>query len=96
MALGSTEDRYNARTSNLSIYDKILGSITFSNALALCLLRFKVGGFATEYGNLLTFATVRGAAHMVPYAQPARALTLFRSFTGGRRLPNTTHPSINE
>ncbi|KAK6115008.1 hypothetical protein DH2020_007277 [Rehmannia glutinosa] len=39
----------------------------------------QVGGWATEYGNMLTFATVRGAAHMVPYAQPSRALHLFSS-----------------
>lgn len=55
----------------------------------------QVGGWVTEYGNLLTFATVRGAAHMVPYAQPSRALQLFTSFVSGRRLPNTTHPLIN-
>ncbi|KAL9668027.1 hypothetical protein QQ045_002399 [Rhodiola kirilowii] len=53
----------------------------------------QVGGWATEYGNLLTFATVRGAAHMVPYAQPSRALHLFSSFIRGRRLPNTTYSS---
>ncbi|KAL6311136.1 hypothetical protein AAG906_025685 [Vitis piasezkii] len=56
----------------------------------------QVGGWATEYGNLLTFATVRGAAHMVPYAQPSRALHLFSSFVRGRRLPNTTRPSIDD
>ncbi|XP_010930631.1 serine carboxypeptidase-like 42 isoform X2 [Elaeis guineensis] len=56
----------------------------------------QVGGWATEYGNLLTFATVRGAAHMVPFAQPARALRLFRSFVNGQRLPNTTYPSIDD
>ncbi|CAI8585897.1 unnamed protein product [Vicia faba] len=55
----------------------------------------QVGGWATEYGNLLTFATVRGAAHMVPYAQPSRALHLFSNFVNGRRLPNTTRPSID-
>ncbi|OVA01521.1 Peptidase S10 [Macleaya cordata] len=49
----------------------------------------QVGGWVTEYGNLLTFATVRGAAHMVPYSQPSRALHLFRSFVSGRRLPIT-------
>ncbi|XP_008237677.1 PREDICTED: serine carboxypeptidase-like 42 [Prunus mume] len=54
----------------------------------------QAGGWATEYGDLLTFATVRGAAHMVPYAQPSRALHLFSSFIRGRRLPNTTLPSI--
>ncbi|KAG2280599.1 hypothetical protein Bca52824_051819 [Brassica carinata] len=41
--------------------------------------------------KLLTFATVRGAAHMVPYAQPSRALHLFSGFVRGRRLPNNTH-----
>lgn len=55
---------------------------------------WQVGGWVTEYGNLLTFATVRGAAHMVPYAQPSRALHLFSSFVRGRRLPNNTRPSI--
>ncbi|KAG7640747.1 Peptidase S10 serine carboxypeptidase [Arabidopsis suecica] len=48
----------------------------------------QVGGWVTEYGNLLTFATVRGAAHMVPYAEPSRALHMFSSFVNGRRLPN--------
>ncbi|KAL8241972.1 hypothetical protein R6Q59_012274 [Mikania micrantha] len=46
----------------------------------------QVGGWMTEYGNLLTFATVRGAGHMVPYAQPSRALDLFSSFVLGSRL----------
>ncbi|XP_043694687.1 serine carboxypeptidase-like 42 [Telopea speciosissima] len=50
----------------------------------------QVGGWATEYGNLLTFATVRGAGHMVPYAQPGRAFHLFSSFVHGKRLPNTS------
>ncbi|PON76311.1 Serine carboxypeptidase-like [Parasponia andersonii] len=56
----------------------------------------QVAGWATEYGNLLTFATVRGAAHMVPYAQPSRSLHLFSSFVRGRRLPNNTRPSIDD
>ncbi|GKU90586.1 hypothetical protein SLEP1_g4567 [Rubroshorea leprosula] len=56
----------------------------------------QVAGWATEYGNLLTFATVRGAAHMVPYAQPSRSLHLFSSFVHGRRLPNNTRPSIDD
>ncbi|KAH0460715.1 hypothetical protein IEQ34_011378 [Dendrobium chrysotoxum] len=55
----------------------------------------KVGGWMTEYGNILTFATVRGAAHMVPYAQPARAFFLYKLFVNGRRLPNTTFPPID-
>ncbi|CAA6660343.1 unnamed protein product [Spirodela intermedia] len=79
----------------------LLGSRTLVRELAQD-LKIKVTvptapgwGWATEYGNLLTFATVRGASHMVPYAQPGRALTLFKSFLGGKRLPNTTHPPID-
>ncbi|CAE5980325.1 unnamed protein product [Arabidopsis arenosa] len=56
----------------------------------------QIGGWVTEYGNLLTFATVRGAAHMVPYSQPSRALHLFSSFVSGRRLPNKPHSSIDD
>ncbi|GMH17126.1 hypothetical protein Nepgr_018967 [Nepenthes gracilis] len=58
--------------------------------------KHQVGGWATEYGNKLTFATVRGAAHMVPYSQPSRALHLFSSFVRGQRLPNNTRPSIED
>ncbi|CAA7024436.1 unnamed protein product [Microthlaspi erraticum] len=56
----------------------------------------QVGGWVTEYGNLLTFATVRGAAHMVPYAQPSRALHLFTSFVLGRRLPHKSPPALHD
>ncbi|CAH2061302.1 unnamed protein product [Thlaspi arvense] len=56
----------------------------------------QVGGWVTEYGKLLTFATVRGAAHMVPYAQPSRALHIFSSFVRGQRLPNKPHTSLHE
>ncbi|KAJ7518690.1 hypothetical protein O6H91_20G003600 [Diphasiastrum complanatum] len=46
----------------------------------------QVGGWTQIYGNL-TYATVRGAAHMVPYTQPARALILFKKFIAGKSLP---------
>ncbi|CAN8302647.1 unnamed protein product [Cochlearia groenlandica] len=58
--------------------------------------RGQVGGWVIEYGNLLTFATVRGAAHMVPYAQPSRSLHLFHSFVLGKRLPNKSPPPLHE
>lgn len=48
----------------------------------------QVAGWTTSYGNLLTFATVRGASHMVPYAQPSRALGLFQSFLFDKDLPS--------
>ncbi|KAI5666972.1 hypothetical protein M9H77_16825 [Catharanthus roseus] len=56
----------------------------------------QVGGWVTKYGNLLTFATVRSDTHMVPFAQPGRALCLFSSFIPGHRLPNTTHPTMDD
>ncbi|KAH9308192.1 hypothetical protein KI387_036103 [Taxus chinensis] len=48
----------------------------------------QVAGWATAYGNILTFATVRGAAHMVPYSQPSRSLALFQTFLSGKDLPD--------
>lgn len=48
----------------------------------------QVAGWTTVYGDLLTFATVRGASHMVPYSQPARALHLFKAFLSGKDLPD--------
>jgi len=39
----------------------------------------QVGGYFTRYAGL-TFATVRGAGHMVPTTQPVRALALFKAF----------------
>jgi len=50
----------------------------------LCVFDFKVGGWVTEYGNFLTFATVRGASHMVPSAHPDRILELFLSIIFGQ------------
>lgn len=46
----------------------------------------QVGGWTQVYGPL-SYATVRGAAHMVPYTSPSRALTLFQSFLAGTSLP---------
>ncbi|KAL6504829.1 Serine carboxypeptidase-like 42 [Orobanche hederae] len=54
----------------------------------------QVGGWQTVYGKLLTFITVKGAAHMVPYSQPSKALHFFTSFVRGRTLPNTTRIPI--
>ena len=51
----------------------------------------QVGGWSQSFGGsmggknltLLTFATVRGAAHEVPFTSPSQALTLFKSFLRG-------------
>lgn len=47
----------------------------------------QVGGYVAGYKGGLTFATVRGAGHMVPSYQPKRALTLISSFLLGKQLP---------
>lgn len=56
----------------------------------------QVGGWSQSFGafrdgkniTYLTYATVRGAAHEVPYTTPSPALTLFQSFLTGSPLPN--------
>ncbi|KAL8123229.1 serine carboxypeptidase-like 45 isoform X2 [Apium graveolens] len=47
----------------------------------------QVGGWTQVYGDILSFATIRGAAHEVPFSQPERSLVLFKSFLKGRPLP---------
>ncbi|XLR36600.1 hypothetical protein S83_064500 [Arachis hypogaea] len=48
----------------------------------------QVGGWTQVYGNnMLSFATVRGAAHEAPFSQPERSFVLFNSFLQGRPLP---------
>ncbi|KAL5724992.1 hypothetical protein ACHQM5_008189 [Ranunculus cassubicifolius] len=54
----------------------------------------QVGGWSQSFMGLqegknvtLTYATVRGAAHEVPFTSPSQALTLFRAFLAGSPLP---------
>ncbi|KAK8710806.1 hypothetical protein V6N13_146115 [Hibiscus sabdariffa] len=47
----------------------------------------QVGGWTQVYGNILSFATIRGAAHEAPFSQPERSLMLFKSFLQGKPLP---------
>ncbi|KAI5576480.1 hypothetical protein POPTR_009G056000v4 [Populus trichocarpa] len=47
----------------------------------------EVGGYVQVYKGDLTFATVRGAGHMVPSIQPVRALSLISHFLSGTPLP---------
>ncbi|XP_010067795.2 serine carboxypeptidase-like 40 [Eucalyptus grandis] len=47
----------------------------------------EVGGYVQVYKGDLTFATVRGAGHMVPSYQPKRALSLISRFLAGSLLP---------
>ncbi|KAE8730304.1 Serine carboxypeptidase-like 45 [Hibiscus syriacus] len=47
----------------------------------------QVGGWTQVYGNILSFATIRGASHEAPFSQPKRSLVLFKAFLDGRPLP---------
>ncbi|XP_011036159.1 PREDICTED: serine carboxypeptidase-like 45 isoform X1 [Populus euphratica] len=47
----------------------------------------QVGGWTQVYGNILSFATIRGASHEAPFSQPERSLVLFKAFLGGQPLP---------
>ncbi|KAK8627273.1 hypothetical protein V6N13_134888 [Hibiscus sabdariffa] len=47
----------------------------------------QVGGWTQVYGNILSFATVRGASHEAPFSQPERSLVLFKAFIEGQPLP---------
>ncbi|VVA92516.1 unnamed protein product [Arabis nemorensis] len=49
----------------------------------------EVGGYTEKYKEKITYATVRGAGHMVPTDQPIRAFTLFTSFIRNNPLPDT-------
>lgn len=46
----------------------------------------QVGGWTVRHAKGLTFASVRGAGHMVPYTQPERAYHMFNSFVQRQRL----------
>ncbi|KAJ4971575.1 hypothetical protein NE237_004674 [Protea cynaroides] len=47
----------------------------------------QVGGWTEVYGNILSFATIRGASHKAPFSQPKRSLALFNSFLEDKPLP---------
>ncbi|KAK6922464.1 Peptidase S10, serine carboxypeptidase [Dillenia turbinata] len=47
----------------------------------------QVGGWTQVHGDILSFATIRGASHEAPFSQPGRSLGLFKAFLEGRPLP---------
>ncbi|XP_042483285.1 serine carboxypeptidase-like 45 isoform X1 [Macadamia integrifolia] len=47
----------------------------------------QVGGWTEVYGDILSFATIRGASHTAPFSQPERSLVLFNAFLEGKPLP---------
>ncbi|XP_044947609.1 serine carboxypeptidase 1-like [Hordeum vulgare subsp. vulgare] len=55
----------------------------------------EVGGYAQQYEGGFTFASVRGAGHMVPSFQPKRSLVLFYSFMKGVLPPGALPPGFS-
>ncbi|KAH1069700.1 hypothetical protein GLYMA_03G125600v4 [Glycine max] len=50
--------------------------------------RKQVAGWTQVYGELLSYATIRGASHEAPFTQPQRSLVLLKAFLEGKPLPN--------
>ena len=48
----------------------------------------QVAGWVQVYENNLSFATVRGAGHEVPFSQPERSLILLKAFLEGQPPPS--------
>jgi carboxypeptidase C (cathepsin A) len=46
----------------------------------------QVAGYTIEYAGNLTYATVKGAGHMVPGTRPAQGWALFDALVNGRAL----------
>ncbi len=58
--------------------------ITVSRSWAPWMVGINVGGYVTQYnGGQFTFATVRGAGHMVPGTQPERAYQMLTRWLAG-------------
>ncbi|XP_061358870.1 serine carboxypeptidase-like 45 isoform X1 [Gastrolobium bilobum] len=47
----------------------------------------QVAGWTQVYGDILSYATIRGASHKAPFSQPERSLVLFKAFLEGKPLP---------
>ncbi len=54
--------------------------------IVLCYF-FQVAGWTQVYGNILSFASIRGGGHYAPANQPERALAVFKAFLEGKPLP---------
>ncbi|KAJ4706686.1 Carboxypeptidase [Melia azedarach] len=47
----------------------------------------QVAGWTQVYGDIISYATIRGASHEAPFSQPERSLVLFEAFLRGKPLP---------
>jgi len=54
----------------------------------------QVAGWTQVYGDILSFATIRGASHGAPFSQPKRSIVLFNAFLEGKQLPESRSPMV--
>ncbi|XP_019169097.1 PREDICTED: serine carboxypeptidase-like 7 isoform X2 [Ipomoea nil] len=45
-----------------------------------------VGGYTTSYSNNMTFATVKGSGHIVPFFTPSESSAMFKRWISGEKL----------
>lgn len=50
----------------------------------------QVAGYVVEYDSGLSYATVKGAGHMVPGTNPREALDMFARFISGQPLAGSS------
>ncbi|KAK7336435.1 hypothetical protein VNO77_16976 [Canavalia gladiata] len=48
----------------------------------------QVAGWTQVYGDILSYATIRGGSHEAAFSQPQRSLVLLQAFLEGKPLPN--------
>lgn len=79
--------------------DQIWDARCFALIGALPAVRCRIwglqAGYKTVYEHGFTFATVKGAGHMVPQYQPQRALDLFSSWITTKQLPAAAPPPVD-
>ncbi|XP_057982233.1 serine carboxypeptidase-like 45 [Malania oleifera] len=74
--------------STRTLVDKLANELVLNTmAYRNWFVENQVAGWTKVYGNILSFATIRGASHEAAYSQPKRSLALFKSFLEGKALP---------
>lgn len=53
----------------------------------------QVAGYVVDYDSGLSYATVKGAGHMVPETSPREALDMFSRFISGQPLAGSSSSS---
>jgi len=84
---GSVDDSVSTDGTRAWIrYLRETNKLTYASSWSRWTVQNQVAGYLEKYNEGLTFATVRGAGHMVPSSQPERALELVRRFMKDQNL----------